>query len=310
MQAYLAVTDSDWFTLLSREPGIDEVNFWKPGGGAGFRALSLGGPLLFKLRWPENAIVGGGFFASFSRLPVSIAWDTFKTKNGVRTFEEMRRRIEQLRHTPPAPREDYEIGNIVLQDPFFLRREQWIPAPADFHRNIVSGKSYDLSVEPGKSLWAQVMAARSIPVGRVAERALEIPGPMFGEAQRGRVRLHQGAFRVMLTDAYSRRCAISGEKALPVLEAAHIKPVSEGGENRLDNGLLLRSDIHTLFDRGYITVTPEKTVLVASRALKEDFDNGEPYAPLHGTSLLGPGHSDDQPSSAQLVWHNEHRFRG
>jgi putative restriction endonuclease len=113
-----------------------------------------------------------------------------------------------------------------------------------------------------------------------------IDGPIFGEAQRGRVRLKQGAFRVMVTAAYNRRCAVSGEKALPVLQAAHIKPVTDGGLHRMDNGLLLRSDVHTLFDRAYITVTPDHRVLVASRALKDDFDNGEPYAPFHGAKIL------------------------
>lgn len=44
-----------------------------------------------------------------------------------------------------------------------------------------------------------------------------------------RHRLGQGAFRVLVTDAYQRRCAISGEKTLPVLEAAHIRPYSQHG---------------------------------------------------------------------------------
>ena len=63
-------------------------------------------------------------------------------------------------------------------------------------------------------------------------------------------RLGQGAFRIVVTDMYQRRCAISGEKTLPVLEAAHVKPFSMNGENAPENGVLLRSDIHTLFDAG------------------------------------------------------------
>ncbi|MEV4473927.1 HNH endonuclease signature motif containing protein [Nonomuraea sp. NPDC049504] len=57
--------------------------------------------------------------------------------------------------------------------------------------------------------------------------------------------------------AYERRCAISGDRIRPVLQAAHIRPVAVGGEHRLDNGLLLRSDVHTLFDRGYLAVDPK-----------------------------------------------------
>ena len=202
MKAFVAVTDGEWFRFLGQQPGIDEVNFWKPGGGTGFSALTLGAPLLFKLHWPDNYIVGGGFFASFSRLPVSIVWETFGIKNGARSYEEMRARIEYYRRVAPSPREDYAIGNIILEDPFFFPREQWIPAPADFAKSVVQGKGYDLAQPEGRALWDQVLAARALSSHRIAESPVEIDGPMFGEAQRGRVRLRQGAFRVMVTDAY------------------------------------------------------------------------------------------------------------
>ncbi len=127
-----------WF--LSEESGIDEVNFWKPGGTTGFNVLSLGAPLLFKLHWPDNYIVGGGFFASYTRLPVSIVWETFGIKNGARTYAEMRTRIEHYRRVESRPREDYEIGNIVLEDPFFLPRERWIPGAGGFLKECGSGK--------------------------------------------------------------------------------------------------------------------------------------------------------------------------
>jgi putative restriction endonuclease len=287
LRAFVAVTDNDWFRFLSAQEGLDEVNFWQPGGGRGFRVLTLGAPLLFKLRWPENAIVGGGFFASFTRLPVSIVWDTFGIKNGAPSYQRMRELIESHRTVSPDPREDYEIGCIVLQDPFFLPRHLWIPAPSDFPKAVVVGKGYDLRTSPGRELWQRVLEARALTAHAVAERPTEIDGPMYGEGQRGRIRLRQGAFRVMVTDAYQRRCAISGEKALPVLQAAHIRPVADGGQHRLDNGLLLRSDIHTLFDLGYISVTSKRKVLV-SRRLKDDFDNGEPYLPLAGSEIQVP----------------------
>ena len=310
VKAYVAVTDFDWFDFLSRQPGIDEVNFWKPGGTGNFNVLGPGAPLLFKLHWPDNFIVGGGFFASFSRLPVSMVWETFGIKNGAPTFAEMRKLVAQYKERPSNPRDDFEIGNIILQDPFFLPRDRWIPAPADFSKNTVQGKSYDLTTPDGRALWDQVIAARASSPMRVSEGPFELGGAMFGEAERGKVRLKQGAFRVMVTDAYRRRCAISGEKALPVLQAAHIMPVSEGGLHRLDNGLLLRSDVHTLFDRGYITVTPEHRVLVAAQRLKEDFDNGEPYVPFHGASIHMPRSPLERPLAAHLAWHNETLYRG
>jgi hypothetical protein len=83
----------------------------------------------------------------------------------------------------------------------------------------------------------------------------------------------------MVTDAYSRRCAITGERTLPALEAAHIKPFAQGGSHEPTNGLLLRRDIHALFDAGYVTVTPDMHFRV-SRRIKEEYENGRHYYAL------------------------------
>src|SRR5690606_11461688 len=87
-------------------------------------------------------------------------------------------------------------------------------------------------------------------------REIKEEGPRYGAEYLARARLGQGAFRVLVTDAYQKRCAISGERTLPVLQAAHIRPYAAAGPHRVSNGLLLRSDLHILFDRGYVTVTP------------------------------------------------------
>ncbi|MFQ5538445.1 MAG: HNH endonuclease [Gemmatimonadota bacterium] len=100
-------------------------------------------------------------------------------------------------------------------------------------------------------------------------------------------RLGQGTFRALVTDAYGRRCAITREKALPALDAAHIRPFSDVHEHRISNGVLLRSDVHRLFDAGYITITPELRVEV-SRRMKEDFDDGDNHLRLHGTHVRVP----------------------
>ena len=68
MRAWVAVTDKDWYRFLSQRPHLDEVNFWQPGGSRVFGALSPGEPFLFKLHHPDNAIVGGGFSSSRTRL--------------------------------------------------------------------------------------------------------------------------------------------------------------------------------------------------------------------------------------------------
>ena len=96
---------------------------------------------------------------------------------------------------------------------------------------------------------------------------------------------------------------------LPALEAAHIRPYGDGGAHETSNGLLLRRDIHSLFDAGYVTVTPDLHFEVSDR-IKEEFENGRDYYALHGHPIHVPGEAAHKPERALLRWHNENCFRG
>lgn len=311
MRAYMGLTDLDWYRQLSSMGPLDEVNFWQPGGKRQFRTLQPGDLFLFKLHAPHRAVVGGGFFAGSTLLPVSLAWEAFGEGNGVRSLVEMRRRIERYRRVPTDPHEDYTIGCILLAEPFFLSDQFWVDPPSDWHANIVQGKTYDLQVEPGRSVWDAVQGAISVGGQDPTQPTpIEDHDPArWGEPSLVRPRLGQGSFRVLVTDAYERRCAVTGERVLPVLEAAHIRPYASGGEHRVDNGLLLRSDLHTLFDRGYVTVTT-RLELEVSRRIRDDFANGRNYYALQGTQLRAPSEPGQRPSDDTLRWHNDEVFRG
>jgi putative restriction endonuclease len=137
----------------------------------------------------------------------------------------------------------------------------------------------------------------------------EAQTPQYGSVLT-KVRIGQGAFRVGVIEAYHRRCSLTGEKTLPVLEAAHIQPYSYSGINSVSNGILMRSDIHKLFDSGYVTVTPEYTIEI-SRKIKEEFENGREYYQHHGKSLLYlPDNEFERPSPLKLEWHNNNIFKG
>jgi putative restriction endonuclease len=71
----------------------------------------------------------------------------------------------------------------------------------------------------------------------------------------------------------------------------------------------MRSDIHTLFDRGYVTVTSGHHFRV-SRKLKADFHNGEHYLQLDRVDVWVPKNSRDQPSREALEWHADVIFNG
>ncbi len=304
----MGVTDKNWFDLLSvLRP--DEVNFWQPSGSRNFRVLQPGEPFLFKLHAPDNFIVGGGFFVRYSALPASLAWDAFRDKNGVRSLEELRTRIQRYR--AGSIEIDPMIGCNVLAEPFFLGRDRWIPIPQSFALNIVSGKSYDTATEDGSVLWEQVRTALVAgSATREPEAVYDVDEEeRFGEAYLTHGRLGQGAFRVLVTDAYQRRCAVTGERTLPVLEAAHIKPYAMSGPHRVSNGILLRSDLHKLFDLGYVTVTPQLRLEVSKR-LKAEWENGREYYAYHGRELqVRPSNPSSLPSAEYLRWHNEEMFK-
>ncbi len=307
MRFYVGVTDNAWFEFLrEREP--DEVNFWRPSGKE-FSALEPGAPFLFKLHSPLNYIVGGGFFIRSERLPLSLVWEVFAEKNGAGDRPAFERLVRNYRGYTEA---DPEIGCIILNQPFFLPREHWIPAPGDWKPNIVSGKRYDDTVEWGSRIWARIRSWMPDP-GTVepsdeVSNAVGQPEMLYGQDYLRRSRLGQGAFRILVTGAYRRRCAVSGERTLPVLQASHIKPYGDG-PNRVDNGLLLRSDLHILFDRGYLTVAPDLKVEV-SRRIKEEYENGRDYYRFHGSPLaVLPSSPIDHPNREFLQWHNERVFR-
>jgi putative restriction endonuclease len=308
-KAFVGVTDKEWFDFLSARPELPEINFWQPGGRSRFRALQPGDLFLFKLHSPNNVIAGGGFFATSSLLPVSLAWETFGLGNGVKSLWEMRSRIEKYRRSSPQPAEDYTIGNIILEHPFFFRREEWIPMPSSFRLNTVRGKTYDLDSGEGLELGALVEDRfhRGAYIRTTSMVAEPVRQQMFSDPVLTRRRLGQGAFRVMVTDIYDRKCAITREHTLPVLQAAHIRPVSRGGEHRVSNGLLLRSDVHTLFDRGYVTVTPAYEFKVSQR-LNADWQNGKIYYALDGQRIELPREKSCRPDPALLDWHEQTVF--
>lgn len=107
----------------------------------------------------------------------------------------------------------------------------------------------------------------------------------------------QGAFRARVLDAYGQRCAISGCTAVAVLEAAHILPYRGEHTHRVDNGLLLRSDLHTLFDLGLLWITDQYTVSVAPAL------NGTEYEALAGQALRLPERVEHHPNPAHLARH-------
>ena len=312
MEGTIAITDFDWYkTLLAGGPH-EEVNFWLPSARRAFRA-PLHSPFFFKLRHPHNAIAGFGLFQRYVPLPDWLAWEAFGEKNGCRSFPAMRDRIARIRAGYGYQEEggSNEIGCVLVARPVFFPENEWVKQPADWKVRTQRAKKYDLTMGEGQRVWHECQDRLHIGSHRHLLFAVdsERADPVEFMLATARQRLGQGTFRIEVTQAYDRACAVTGEHSLPALEAAHIRPVCDDGPMAVSNGLLLRADLHRLFDRGYLTVTPEHRLKVSGR-LKADFSNGKSYYPFDDQEVHVPDEPGLRPSPDFLAWHNERCFMG
>jgi len=135
----------------------------------------------------------------------------------------------------------------------------------------------------------------------VASKADSAFDPAQMEDARSRVlreivqRQGQAEFREALLAAYGGRCCVSGCEVEPLLEAAHIVPYQGPATNHTQNGLLLRADLHSLFDLGLLTVDPETLIVRIHPSITEP-----DYTRLDGVSLKLPTDRSSGPSTEAL----------
>jgi len=320
---FVGNTDEAWFRFLrglaaeKARAGerLEEVNFWRPASEQEFHAATPGAPFFFRLKSPHNAIAGFGYFARAVPVPLTTAWEVFEKLNGAATFVEFRDSIlslrRRLRGREAASDPDPRITCLMISEPCFFEDANWVSQPADWSRNIVSGKAYSVVSGEGARLWADCRARECVGYpttsGREAATSGVAEDARYGPGHLVRPRLGQGSFRLAVTDAYGMACAVTGEHSLPVLEAAHIQPFSEGGPHQVANGILLRADLHRLYDRGFVTVTPDLEFRV-SPSLKERWGNGRSYDLYRGNTVSVPEDPADRPDRDLLERHFRETF--
>jgi len=297
-ELYVGVTDGSWYEFLSSRPGIDEVNFWRPGGRGLLRAPQ-GAPLLFKRRSPQNAIAGLGFVEYVDRMSIADAWEFYGSKNGAASLDELVRTIGRILKKPVD--RFHIIGCAILSQPVFFPESVWIAQPASWKPNIVQGEYFDMDSGEGALMWHEIKERLG---SRMPPLATSEIAPFGG---RGKPALYlprqgQGTFRRFVLAAYGNRCAVTGEHSVPVIDAAHIADFAEHQRHEISNGIALRSDIHKLFDRGYVSIRPDHTFVV-SKALAEEFNNGKVYYEMHNAKVTLPDNPALRPNAEYLERH-------
>lgn len=154
MNYYIGVTNQQWYEQL-RNKCFDIVNFWRP-GSTNFKSLKPGELFLFKLHSPNDYIAGVGYFSSFKKMPVKTAWEIYQARNGVENYKEFIHTLASYRNISDEEMSYCEIGCIILENPVFFDKKDWIPAPSDWKPNIVQGKRYSTNTDIGKELYKSV----------------------------------------------------------------------------------------------------------------------------------------------------------
>ncbi len=234
-----------------------------------------------------------------------MAWDTFGEANGAGTYSEFVKIIAKLRDGPTSGIS--EIGCAALVDPIYFAR------PVPYTRMYGPMVSHDTRDVDGARVWqalTEAMHGAFADATRPPDAAisqLNIPGGR-GAPTLIRPRLGQSGFRTAVLGAYERRCVVTGERTLPVLQAAHIRPFAEVNEHDVQNGLLLRSDLHVLFDAGLVTVDPNLRFRVSPK-IRELYENGRDYYALNDRSIRSPRTEEQRPLREHLDYHSSVIFR-
>lgn len=313
------VTNVDWFDRLSREARgrppwrLDEVCFWHPRAQDPVVKAAPGEPSFLKLKSPRNAIAGYGFFASFFVAPdANWVWQTFGIRAGADSRAELARLLRRDESWMRRP-----LGCTLLRDVTFWEDHRWLPW------GVEQGFSAQGNVRGGRTRStesARVLLSAIAQDGAAAPRDLAGPFELLRDDERRRIesevvaREGQRVFRARVLDAYGRQCAVTGEHTEPVLEAAHIQPYLGPASNQLQNGLLLTSEFHTLFDHGLVGIEPPTAGRAdyrvrVSRQIRERWNNGRRYNEYDGRSLrFVPESPHARPSREALEWHLAERF--
>ena len=325
----VGVTDNRWAASLRDRDDLTEANFWQP-SPHGFKALSPGEPFLFKTKDPRKfrgldipgyRLVGGGFFDEYVEVRVSEAWTIWGAANGVSSEAELLARAQTYRaRTTTSIDPDPTIGCVVLRNIFFAKPGGELAEPENWARNIVTYAGYNTEAVDARTDTGYVEHAFAVPQQRaridyawepdMRGVDLEWEGARYGQPFLVRPRMGQGHFKRAVADAYQHRCAVTKSATFPSLEAAHIRPFAEGGEHAVSNGLLLRTDVHRSYDRGYLSIDADLRLRVSPQLREHGWNGVEFYEREEaGYKISAPSDPSHQPDRDALAWHFDTTFR-
>ena len=302
-----------WYDILNRQYeilGSSIINCWRATNeqiSSDLLNLAPGTMVMFISKDPLGIdstykIVGGGFFTGFRNLKIDDAWDVYGTRNGCKNYQQFLDAVKEESGTL-----DCNINSIILSNTFFFDPKKTVNVPDELVSNFDKDYRFvfDMHEPVAHYLHTLVIHARR-PL--VSESGKDFPG-MYFMASHANSRDEQAVFDAKVNSAYNFTCAISGSKVTPALEVAHIKPFFDSTFQSVQNGILLRADLHRLFAAGFITLDYKSVSDIRVKISKQyEAIVGKEYQSFDGKRINLPEDRDLRPLHEYILWHNDHRF--
>ena len=279
----IAPTDYNWFSFLKETYTTGIVNFWTPTPWK-IKNVELGSKWFFKKKGGEKLICGYGIYNGIQIMTVKNAWTKFGTNNGCSSYAQFNSELSKYNDTIEGEK---EIGAILLSDVVFFDEKDFINLDnrrIEWSNNIVKYKTYNDS---------DIMLSTSIE----QKTNFKLVETLNKRRKDSNINLREGQseFRQKISKAYHYKCCVTGESCPDLLEAAHIQSYISKDSNHIQNGLLLRVDIHKMFDSGLIAINKDYEIIISSEITTDYYHN------LAGRKITLPDDIADYPSKEALV---------
>ena len=292
----ISPTDIDWFYFNKMRNQTNSINFWTPTPW-NIKRLNHGDRLYFMLKSPIRKIGGFGIFNNYENLSIPDAWEKFGYGNGVESKPRLIKRLNKYlsKNTSlNAGLESHQIGCISLNNCEFWEDIQFIDIEQTIHefkKNIVKIKFFNE--------YDSIQSHHNSLVMDSSKYEIVGSGEKHKKAYQQNVRIGQSEFRAKLINAYHGQCCISKETCEELLEAAHIQPYINKKSNHVQNGLLLRIDLHKLFDSGLLKIDQNYLVHISSQ-----LQSGN-YRTYDKKRILLPKNPNNWPSKMAIFERNK-----
>ncbi len=276
----VAPTDLIWFEYLKTHCLIDDINFWTPSDWR-VKSLHPGDKFIFKLKGKDDRAGGYGTFVEYKYQSLDATWKEFGTRNGFDCKSDFYQAIGGYQAQASS-----KCGCIVLTDVVFFDSPISLSSVGiNFSRQVVKFKTctqpfpFDSTTTPQLSSFNLVATSNKNKKSQLAT-----------------YREGQGQFHTEVCAAYGKRCCISCETIPELLQAAHIQDYINKDSNHIQNGLLLRIDLHKLFDSGLLYIDDQYYVHVSSLVASPY------YQQYNGKKITLPSNPSAWPSKDALLF--------